>query len=190
MEDDDVEKDQETGADIPVIKFELEPEPSEAKVTNSPSSITTTTYSTQSTMGIVATDDEISEGEQLQVCVVIRAFEYFLPSDLTKIYRGGHFISFIPGNLTYELLSHVRVSCNKSAAGLLRLVDKPSSGCVRIGCPCLFRTSLLQIFNRLVVSCSARLFKKRLVCFNNFVSTTLFREHGECLTITCTSCPV
>ena len=66
VEDDD--DDQDTGTDIPVIKFELEPEPSEVKVTNSPSSITTTTYSTRSTMGTVATDDEISEGEQLQVC--------------------------------------------------------------------------------------------------------------------------
>jgi hypothetical protein len=67
IEDDAVEEDHEPGVDIPVIKFELEPEPSEAKITNSPSSITTTTYSTQSTMGTVATDDEISEGEQLQV---------------------------------------------------------------------------------------------------------------------------
>jgi hypothetical protein len=62
------DEDQETGADIPVIKFELEPQSSETKITNSPSSITTTTYSTHSTMGTVATDDEISEGEQLQVC--------------------------------------------------------------------------------------------------------------------------
>ena len=61
------ENDEETGTDVPAIKFELEPEPSETKITNSPSSITTTTYSTRSTMGTVATDDEISEGEQLQV---------------------------------------------------------------------------------------------------------------------------
>ena len=68
VEDNVEDEDQDTGTEIPAIKFELGPEPSEVKVTNSPSSITTTTYSTHSTMGTVATDDEISEGEQLQVC--------------------------------------------------------------------------------------------------------------------------
>ena len=75
------EDDQATGADIPVIKFELEPEPSDAKITNSPSSITTTTYSTHSTLGTVATDNEISEGEQLQVC------ETFYPWKLCTLFN-------------------------------------------------------------------------------------------------------
>ncbi|CAB4016296.1 TALPID3 -like [Paramuricea clavata] len=119
------DEDQETGTDIPVIKFELEPEPSETKITNSPSSITTTTYSTHSTMGTVATDDEISEGEQLQPYVHVGQ------------YSEGEFVapSGIMGNMTtlHEIPDDIFDSFNTSnkkvdpvkqaVHGLLKLDD-------------------------------------------------------------------
>ena len=45
--------------------------------------------------------------------------------------------------------SQKRVSCSKSAAGLLLAVIKPISGCVGIACSGLILTSLLQVVNRL-----------------------------------------
>lgn len=66
--EDNNDENQNTEDDVPPINYESDPKIILSKITNSPSSlITTTTYSSRSTMGTFATDDEISEGEQLQV---------------------------------------------------------------------------------------------------------------------------
>ena len=58
--------------------------------------------------------------------------------------------------------SQKRVSCSKSAAGLLLAVIKPISGCVGIACSGLMVTSLLQVVNRLAASWLSKLFIHKL----------------------------